>query len=47
VGRHGYGISKGFRMLVLQFIEDLSGRELARFLQENIVGKWFPKFLGI
>ena len=44
MGRHGYGISKGFRMLVLQFIEDLSDRELERFLQENMVGKWFCGF---
>jgi len=27
--------------LVLQFIEDLSAREIARYLQENTAGKWF------
>jgi len=44
VGRHGYGISSGFRMLLLQFLEDLSDRELERYLQENIAGKWFCGF---
>lgn len=41
VGRHGYGISRNFRMLLLQFLEDLSDRQLERFLEENIAGKWF------
>lgn len=44
VGRHGYGINKSFRMLLLQFLEDLSDRQLERFLQENIAGKWFCGF---
>ena len=41
VGRHGYGICRGFRMLLLQFLEDLSDRQAERFLRENIAGKWF------
>ena len=34
-----------FRCLLLQFIEDLSDRELEKFLQENIAGRWFCGFL--
>jgi transposase len=44
VGRHGYAISKGFRMLLLQYIEDLSDRELERYLQENLAAKLFCEF---
>ena len=31
----------GLRALVLQFIEAISDREMARFLRENTAGKWF------
>jgi|APCry1669189665_1035243.scaffolds.fasta_scaffold18163_2 hypothetical protein len=41
----GYGIGRIFRCLLLQFIEDLSDRELEKFLQENIAGRWFCGFL--
>ncbi|MBY0281562.1 MAG: transposase, partial [Alphaproteobacteria bacterium] len=41
----GYGIEKIFRYLLLQFLEDLSDRELEVFLQENSAGKWFCGFL--
>ncbi len=44
VGRHGYGVNRGFRMLLLQYLEDLSDRQLERFLKENIAGKWFCQF---
>jgi transposase, IS5 family len=44
VGRHGYSISKGFRMLLLQYVEDLSDRELERYLQENLAAKLFCDF---
>lgn len=44
VGRHGYGIERGFKMLLLQYMEDLSDRELARYLTENIAAKWFCHF---
>lgn len=44
VGRHGYAISKGFRMLLLQYLEDLSDRELERYLQENLAAKLFCDF---
>ena len=40
-GRKEKGIEFGLRCLVLQFIEDLSDREMARFLEENNAGKWF------
>ena len=33
-----------FKCLLLQFMEDLSDRELERYLQENTAGKWFCGF---
>ena len=44
LGRGGYPIEQGFRCLLLQFLEDLSDRELERFLQENLAGKYFCGF---
>src|SRR5215218_8199905 len=41
----GYGLTRIFRCLLLQFLEDLSDRELEVFLQENNAGKWFCGFL--
>lgn len=41
----GYGVERVFRCLLLQFMEDLSDRELEVFLQENNAGKWFCGFL--
>lgn len=41
----GYGLERIFRCLLLQFLEDLSDRELEVFLQENTSGKWFCGFL--
>ena len=35
------GVAFGLRALVLQFIEDISDREMERFLRENNSGKWF------
>ena len=40
-GRKEKGVEFGLRALVLQFIEDLSDREMERYLQENTAGKWF------
>ena len=40
-GRKEKGVEFGLRALVLQFIEDLSDREMERFLSENLAGKWF------
>lgn len=43
-GRPGYNIESGFAALVLQWTEDLSDRELERFLQENNAAKYFCGF---
>lgn len=43
-GRKGYHVESGFAALVLQWMEDLSDRELERFLQENTAGKLFCGF---
>ena len=43
-GRAGYHIESGFAALLLQWMEDLSDRELERFLQENVAGKLFCGF---
>lgn len=43
-GADGYGIMRLFKCLFLQFLEDLSDRELERFLQENNAAKWFCEF---
>lgn len=40
----GYGAHRLFRCLLLQFMEDLSDRELARYIQENTSAKWFCDF---
>lgn len=40
----GFGLLRLFKCLVLQFMEDLSDRELERFLQENNAAKWFCDF---
>ncbi len=40
----GYGITRLFKCLLLQFMEDLSDRELEKYLQENTSGKWFCGF---
>lgn len=40
----GYGIVRLFKCLLLQFIEDLSDRELERYLNENNAAKWFCDF---
>ena len=41
LGRKEKGVAFGLRCLVLQFIEDVSDREMERFLSENIAAKWF------
>jgi IS5 family transposase len=43
-GASGYGIERLFLCLLLQFMEDLSDRELERFLRENNAAKWFCGF---
>lgn len=43
-GAKGYGMEVLFRCLLLQFIEDLSDRELEKMLQENMAAKYFCGF---
>ena len=40
----GYGIKTLFKCILLQFMENLSDRELERFLQENNAAKYFCGF---
>jgi len=40
-GPKGRGVEFGLRSLVLQFMEDLSDREMERYLSENLAAKWF------
>ena len=43
-GHHGYNLTSGFKSLILQWMEDLSDRELERFLAENNSAKFFCSF---
>ena len=40
----GYGLLRLFKCLLLQFMENLSDRELERFIQENTAARWFCGF---
>lgn len=40
----GYGLPRLFKCLLLQFMENLSDRELERYIQENTSAKWFCNF---
>ncbi len=40
-GRKEKGFEFGLRALIIQFMEDLSDREMERYLQENLACKWF------
>lgn len=40
----GFGTYRLFMCLLLQFMEDLSDRELDQFMQGNVHGKWFCGF---
>lgn len=40
----GYGIVRLFMCLLVQFMENLSDRELEKYLQENTAAKWFCSF---
>lgn len=44
MGRAGYPAETMFKALLLQWLEDLSDRELERFLRENLAGKLFCGF---
>lgn len=39
-GANGYGVARLCRCLLLQIMEDLSDRDLARYLAENLAAKW-------
>jgi transposase len=43
-GRPGYNLESGFNALIVQWMEDLSDRELERYLQENNAAKLFCSF---
>jgi hypothetical protein len=40
----GYGVLRLFKCLLLQFMEDMSDRELERYLADSAAGKWFCDF---
>lgn len=40
-GRKGKGFDFVLRALIIQFMEDLSDREMERYVQENLACKWF------
>lgn len=40
----GYGLERIFKCLLLQFMEDLSDRELERYIRENNAARWFCGF---
>ena len=42
--RKGYGVFRLCKCLLLQFMEDISDRELERYLQEHNSEKWFCDF---
>ena len=37
----GFGLLRLFKCLLLQFMEDLSDRDLEQYLRENTAAKWF------
>ena len=43
-GCKGYGEERMFKCILLQHLEDLSDRELERFIGENTAAKWFCEF---
>jgi IS5 family transposase len=40
----GFGVSRLFKCLLLQFMEDLSDRELERYIADSTSAKWFCEF---
>jgi len=44
IGAIGFGRTRLILCLILQFMEDLSDREMERFLLENNAAKWFCEF---
>ena len=44
LGRREIGAERGLRMLILQFVEDRSDREMERFIRENVAARRFCGF---
>jgi IS5 family transposase len=44
IGAIGYTKARLVMCLIIQFMENLSDRQFQRFMEENIVGKWFCAF---
>ena len=44
LGRREIGAERGLRMLILQFVEDRSDREMERFIRDNMAARRFPGF---
>lgn len=44
LGRNGIAVEKGFKTLLVQFMEDYSDRQMENALQENIAIRWFCGF---
>lgn len=44
LGRNGIAAEKGFKTLLVQFMEDYSDRQMENALQENIAVRWFCGF---
>ena len=44
LGATGYGINRLFKILLLQVMEDLSDRELEKYIEENTAAKYFCGF---
>lgn len=44
LGRKGYDLSSGIKMLILQWLHDLSDRELEKYMLENLAAKYFCGF---
>lgn len=44
LGTSGYAVESAIKMLLLQFVEDLSDREMERGMRENMAFRWFCGF---
>jgi IS5 family transposase len=44
IGTTGYAVESAIKMLLLQFVEDLSDREMERAMRENMAFRWFCGF---
>ena len=40
----GFGVLRLFKCLLLQFMEDMSDRELERYMSDSTAAKWFCDF---